>query len=38
VLLDSGRSISSFGQGDDGTLYLTDIDSGEVYRVVAAFR
>ena len=38
LLLDSSRSISSFGQGDDGTLYLTDIDSGEVYRVVAAFR
>jgi hypothetical protein len=36
LLLSSGRSISSFGQGDDGSLYLTDIGSGEVYKLVAS--
>src|SRR4029077_1048311 len=30
LLLKSGHAISSFGQGDDGTLYLTDIGSGEL--------
>jgi glucose/arabinose dehydrogenase len=37
-LLNSGRTISSFGQGDDGTLYLTDRSSGELYRLTAAAR
>jgi glucose/arabinose dehydrogenase len=36
VLLDSGRSISSFGQDEAGRLYLTDLGSGELYRIVAA--
>jgi glucose/arabinose dehydrogenase len=38
LLLSSGRTISSFGQGDDGTLYLTDISSGELYRLVGTSR
>ena len=35
VLLDSGRAISSFGEGPGAELYVTDIDGG-LYRVVAA--
>jgi glucose/arabinose dehydrogenase len=38
VLLESGRTISSFGEGDDGELYLTDLGSGEVYQVTATAR
>jgi len=32
--IDTGLSISSFGLGGDGTVYLTDLASGSVYRVV----
>ncbi|MEA2652021.1 MAG: hypothetical protein QOI85_1742 [Chloroflexota bacterium] len=35
VLLESGRSISSFGTDTDGELYLTDIGGGTVSRIVA---
>ncbi|HSH21353.1 MAG TPA: PQQ-dependent sugar dehydrogenase, partial [Candidatus Caenarcaniphilales bacterium] len=29
----TGRLISSFGEGNDGTIYLTDLNDGKVYRV-----
>ncbi len=35
VLLESDRVISSFGESDDGELYLTDLSSGELYQVSA---
>jgi glucose/arabinose dehydrogenase len=38
LLLSSGKSISSFGQGDDGALYVTDIASGEVFKLGASVR
>ena len=34
VLMESGRSISSFGVDEDGELYVTDIGAGEVLQVV----
>jgi hypothetical protein len=34
VLLESGHAISTFGQGDDGELYMADIASGELFHVV----
>ena len=34
VLLESGVTISTFGEGADGELYLADIDSGTLYRLV----
>jgi glucose/arabinose dehydrogenase len=36
VLLDSDAAISSFGEGPDGELYVADISSGSVYRIVPA--
>ncbi|TAM58223.1 MAG: glucose dehydrogenase [Chloroflexota bacterium] len=36
VLLDTSLTISSFGQGDDGTLYLCDLTGGGIYRVGAS--
>jgi glucose/arabinose dehydrogenase len=38
LLLESGHTISSFGQGDDGELYVADIGSGEIFHVVATRR
>jgi glucose/arabinose dehydrogenase len=38
VLLQSDRVISSFGESDDGELYLTDLSSGELYQVTATER
>jgi glucose/arabinose dehydrogenase len=35
VLLESRRSIVSFGEGADGELYVADIGSGEVLQIVA---
>lgn len=35
VLLETGRSISSFGTDSDGDLYLTDIGGGALLRIVA---
>lgn len=32
--VETGLSISSFGRGSDGTLYLTDLGSGSVFRVI----
>lgn len=34
LLLSSERALSSFGQDDDGELYVIDIGAGEVLRVV----
>jgi glucose/arabinose dehydrogenase len=33
-----GRSISAFGEGSDGTVYATDLASGDLLRVAAAPR
>jgi glucose/arabinose dehydrogenase len=38
VLLQSGRVVSSFGESDDGELFLTDLRSGELYQVTATGR
>jgi len=35
ILLDSNLSISSFGEDDDGELYVTDLGSGGLYKVTA---
>jgi uncharacterized repeat protein (TIGR03806 family) len=35
LLLDTGLSIASFGQGNDNALYLVDIGGGGLYRLVA---
>jgi glucose/arabinose dehydrogenase len=35
VLLDSGLSISSFGEDEAGELYVADLSGGAVYRLVA---
>jgi glucose/arabinose dehydrogenase len=35
-LLESGRSVSSFGVDEDGELYLTDLGSGTLFRIVAS--
>ena len=34
-LLDTDMYIASFGEGDDGTLYLADFNSGGIYRIDA---
>jgi glucose/arabinose dehydrogenase len=33
---DSGLSISSFGEGEDGEIYVVDVESGRLYRVVVS--
>jgi glucose/arabinose dehydrogenase len=38
LMADTSLSISSFGEGQDGTLYVTDIGSGDVWAVVAQYR
>jgi glucose/arabinose dehydrogenase len=38
LLLASGHAISSFGEGSDGTLYVTDLASGYIFRIVASAR
>jgi glucose/arabinose dehydrogenase len=35
VLLETGANISSFGSGSDGELYVADLTSGTIYRIVA---
>jgi hypothetical protein len=35
VLLETGLSVTAFGEDADGELYLTDLGGGAVYRVVA---
>ncbi len=31
----TGYGLASFGEGDDGELYLTDRDDGEVYKIIS---
>lgn len=38
LMADTNLSISSFGEGPDGTIYVTDLGSGDVWAVVAAYR
>lgn len=38
LLLESGRTISSFGEDDTGELYLTDLADGSLWRVTATPR
>jgi glucose/arabinose dehydrogenase len=35
-LLSSGLMISSFGEGENGTMYLTDLAGGGVYQIVGS--
>jgi glucose/arabinose dehydrogenase len=36
ILLQTGANVSAFGEDADGELYLADIGSGVIYRIVAA--
>ncbi|MFZ6029431.1 MAG: PQQ-dependent sugar dehydrogenase [Chloroflexota bacterium] len=36
VLLNSGYSVSSFGEDENGELYLADLYGGEIYQLTAA--
>ena len=38
VVLESGLSVSSFGQDDAGELYVCDLSGGVLYRVTAEAR
>jgi glucose/arabinose dehydrogenase len=38
LVLASGHSISSFGESESGAIYLTDLSSGEVFRLAGAYR
>jgi len=38
LMADTNLAISSFGEGPDGTIYVTDLGSGDVWAVVAAYR
>jgi hypothetical protein len=33
VLLETGLSVSAFGEGADGELYVADLVSGVIYRI-----
>ena len=35
TLLDPGFSVSTFGEGPDGELYVADLGGGTIYRIVA---
>ena len=35
ILLETGLSVSTFGEGPDGELYVADLDGGSIYRIVA---
>jgi hypothetical protein len=37
-MADTSLTISSFGQGTDGKLYVTSLGSGEVWQVVGTPR
>jgi hypothetical protein len=37
-MADTNLAISSFGEGPDGTIYVTDLGSGDVWAVVAEYR
>jgi hypothetical protein len=34
LVLKSGKTISSFGEDEAGALYVTDLSSGELLRIV----
>ena len=36
ILLETGANVTSFGEDADGELYLVDVGSGTLYRIVAA--
>ena len=36
--LESGRGISAIGEDEDGTVYATDLNGGELLRIVSARR
>ena len=38
LMADTNLSISSFGEGPDGTIYVTDLGSGDVWAIVAEYR
>jgi glucose/arabinose dehydrogenase len=38
LMADTGLAISSFGEGPDGTIYVTDLGSGDVWAIVAQYR
>ncbi len=38
LMANTNLAISSFGEGPDGTIYVTDLGSGDVWAVVAAYR
>lgn len=38
LMADTSLSISSFGEGQDGTLYVTDHGGGDIWAVVAEYR
>jgi glucose/arabinose dehydrogenase len=38
LMADTSLSISSFGEAQDGTLYVTDLGSGDIWQVVAEYR
>jgi glucose/arabinose dehydrogenase len=38
LMADTSLNISSFGEGQDGTLYVTDIGTGDIWQVVATPR
>ena len=37
-MADTALNISSFGEGQDGRLYVTDIGTGDIWQVEAAPR
>jgi len=38
LMADTKLSISSFGEGTDGTIYVTDLASGDIWAIVAEYR
>jgi glucose/arabinose dehydrogenase len=36
LLLDTDLAIGSFGEGEDGTIYVTDLAGGRIYRLVGS--
>jgi hypothetical protein len=35
-LLNTGLAISSFGESQAGTLYMTDVGNGKIYRITGS--
>ena len=38
LMADTNLAISSFGEGPDGTIYVTDLGSGDIWAIVAEYR